>query len=66
LVQERDGKLYYTSFASRGPAQFAHIEELRVNPELFPDIHLYHPLKSMLIDPFAVTFSPVQIVRPAR
>jgi len=66
LVQERDDKLYYTSFTGRGTAQFAHIKELRVNPELFPDIHPYHPLMSMRIDHFAITFPPAQVVRPAR
>lgn len=61
LVQEKDGELYYTRFTGKGTAQFAHIEDMRVNPELFPDIHPYQPLMSMRIDDFAVTFPPAQV-----
>ena len=61
LVQEKDGELYYTSFTGKGMAQFAHIEDMRVNPELFPDIGPYHPLVSMRIDHFVVTFPPARV-----
>jgi hypothetical protein len=60
-VQEKGGELYYTSFTGRGTAQFAHIEDMRVNPELFPDIHPYHPLMGMRIDHFAVTFPSARV-----
>jgi len=63
LVQEKDGELYYTSFTGKGTAQFARIEAMRVNPELFPDIRPYRPLMGVRIDDFAVTFPPARIVR---
>jgi len=65
LVQEKDGELYYTSFSGKGTARFAHVEEMRVNPELFPDIQPYHPLMSIRIDNFAITFPPARTARLA-
>jgi hypothetical protein len=61
LVQEKGGRLYHTSFTGKGTAHFAHIEDMRANPELFPDIHPYHPLMSLRIDDFAVTFPPARV-----
>ncbi len=63
LVQEKAGELYYTSFTGKGTAQFARIEAMRVNPELFPDIRPYRPLMGVRIEDFAVTFPPARIVR---
>lgn len=61
LVQENDSRLYYTNFTGKGTAQLAQIEEVKVNSELFPDIHPYRPLMSMRIDHFEVTFSPARV-----
>jgi Acetoacetate decarboxylase (ADC) len=61
LVQEKDGRLYYTSFTGKGTAQFAHIENMRVNPELFPDVGPFRPLVCMRVDHFALTFPPSQV-----
>jgi hypothetical protein len=61
LVQEKTGRLYYTNFIGKGTAQFAQIEKLRVNPELFPDIHPYHPVACMHVDRFTIKFPPARI-----
>jgi hypothetical protein len=61
LVQEKDGKLYYTNFSGKGWARFTRIEDMRINPELFPDVVAYRPLMIMRIDNFVVTFPPSEI-----
>jgi hypothetical protein len=61
LVQDKNGELYYTSFTGKGTAQLAHIEDMRVNPDLFPDIHPYQPLIGMHLARFEVTFPPARI-----
>ena len=61
LVQEKEGKLYYTHFTGKGRARFARVEDMRINPELFPDVVPYRPLMTMRIDNFVVTFPPSEI-----
>jgi Acetoacetate decarboxylase (ADC) len=66
LVQEKDGKLYYTTFTGRGMACRARIEEMRVNPELFPDVGRHRPLMSLRIDKFTLTFPPARVANRSR
>lgn len=60
LVQEKHGELYFTSFTGKGMAQFAAVEDMCVNPELFPDIGPFRPLLSIRLDHFAITFPPAR------
>jgi hypothetical protein len=60
LVQEKDGELYFTSFTGKGLAQLAHIEDMCVNPELFPDVGPFRPLVSIRLDRFSITFPPAR------
>ena len=61
LLQEKDGKLYYTCFTGKGTARFSRIEDINVNPGLFPDIVPYRPLMAVRIDNFAITFPPSHV-----
>jgi hypothetical protein len=63
LVQEKDGELYFTRFTGTGTARFAHVEEMSVNSELFPNIQPYHPLMCMRVEHFAITFPPARTAR---
>jgi hypothetical protein len=62
LLQEKNGKLYYTCFTGKGIARFARIEAISVNPELFPDIAPFRPFMAVRIDNFAITFPLPHIV----
>jgi hypothetical protein len=61
LLQEKNGKLYYTGFTGKGIATFARIEDINVNPRLFPDITSFRPFMAVRIDNFAITFPPPHI-----
>jgi hypothetical protein len=62
LLQEKNGKLYYTCFTGKGIARFARIEAVSVNPGLFPDIAPFRPFMAVRIDNFAITFPPPHIM----
>ncbi|MFC1856673.1 acetoacetate decarboxylase family protein [Thermodesulfobacteriota bacterium] len=61
LVQKKDDKLYHTNFKGKGAAQLAQIENIQVNPELFPDIALYRPLIVLRVFNFSITFPVAHI-----
>lgn len=56
LVQEYEDKYYYTSFYGKGIGKLAKMEEISINPELFPDISLCKPIAVIKVEPFSITF----------
>jgi len=64
LVQYHEGKYYYTTFQGKGTGKFAELEDVRINPQFFPDISGYRPLSAIKVEPFKITF-PVATKSPA-
>ena len=56
LVQKQDGRLFYTDFFGKGMGRFAKVEEMAIDPALFPDVSLCRPLAVLKVDPFSITF----------
>ncbi len=61
LVQNHEGKYYYTTFQGRGIGKFAKLKDIRMNPRLFPDISGFKPLIAMKVEPFQITFPVARI-----
>ena len=61
LVQEQDGKHYYTSFSGKGVGHFARIKDMSIAPSLFPDIAGIRPIAIIRVDPFNITFPKAEI-----
>ena len=64
LVQKHEDNYFFTNFSGKGKGHFAKIEELRINPALFPDVSALRPLAVIRVDPFDITF-PVAEVKKA-
>ena len=62
LVQQYEGKTYFTSFSGSGKGHFCKIEEMKITPSLFPDLSRFSPLAVIRVDPFAITF-PEAVIR---
>ena len=56
LVQEYEDKYYYTNFYGKGKGQLTRIENMKINPKLFPDLSKVKPLIAMRVNPFDITF----------
>ena len=56
LVQRYQGRDLYTDFSGSGTGSFASIRELRIDPQLFPDISECRPIAVIKVDPFRITF----------
>ncbi len=56
LVQQQEGKYFYTTFSGSGTGRLAKIERLEVNSDYFPDISSCKPIAVIKVDPFAITF----------
>jgi hypothetical protein len=63
LGQLQNDSLYVTTPTARGRIQFVLIQDVRVNPTLFPDIGQFPPLVAVRVRDFTMTF-PVADVRP--
>lgn len=61
LVQHHEGKYYYTTFQGKGTGKFAKLEDIRINPRLFPDVSGFQPLIAIKVDPFTITFPAATI-----
>ena len=61
LVQEQDGKHYYTSFSGKGKGHFARVKDISIDPALFPDISGIRPIAVIRVDPFHITFPKAEI-----
>lgn len=62
LVQYHEGKYYYTTFQGRGAGKFAKLKDVRINPQLFPDISGFKPLIAIKVEPFKITFPVATII----
>lgn len=56
LVQEYEGKRYFTSFSGKGKGHFARVKDVKIDPALFPDVSLCRPIAVIRVDPFNITF----------
>lgn len=61
LVQELDGKHYYTSFSGKGTGHFARLKDISIDPALFPDISGLRPIAVIRVNPFNITFPKAEI-----
>ncbi len=65
LVQHHEGKYYYTTFQGSGVGKFAKLKDVRINPQLFPDISGFKPLFAIKVEPFKITFPVATIALSA-
>lgn len=56
LIQQLNGKYYYTKFSGKGFGYLCTMEDLKVNPAFFPDITDFKPLAIIKVEPFKITF----------
>lgn len=56
LVQQYEGKNYFTDFFGKGKGHFSKITDMKIDPELFPDVSLCRPIAVIRVDPFNITF----------
>ena len=56
LVQQQDGKLYFTNFYGKGRGSLARLKDIRIDPALFPDVSLCRPIAVIRVEPFDITF----------
>jgi len=65
LVQYHEGKYYYTTFQGSGTGKFAKLKDIRINPQLFPDISGFKPILAIKVEPFNITFPVATIESPS-
>lgn len=65
LVQYHEDKYYYTTFQGKGTGKLAKLKEVRINPQLFPDVSGFKPLFAIKVEPFQITFPVADIKSPA-
>lgn len=56
LVQQYEGKYYFTNFFGKGKGHFVRIKGMKIDPALFPDVSFYRPIAAIRVDPFSITF----------
>lgn len=56
LIQQLNGQYYFTKFSGKGFGTLCTMEDLRINPDYFPDITGFKPLAVIKVDPFKITF----------
>ena len=61
LVQQYEGKHYFTDFFGKGKGHFAKITGMRIDAALFPDVSLCRPLAVIRVDPFNITFPEAKV-----
>lgn len=61
LVQQHEGKHYFTNFFGKGRGHFAKVKDIKIDPELFPDVSLCRPIAVIRVDPFDITFPEAKI-----
>lgn len=61
LVQQYEGKYYYTTFQGSGKGRFAKLKDIRINPGLFPDISGFRPIAAIKVEPFKIVFPEAKI-----
>lgn len=65
LVQYHEGNYYYTTFQGSGTGKLAKLKDVRINPQLFPDVSGFKPLLAIRVNPFQITFPVATIESPA-
>lgn len=61
LVQQHEGKYYYTTFQGSGTGKLAKLKDIRINSQLFPDISGFKPIVAIKAEPFKITFPAATI-----
>lgn len=61
LVQEYEGKHFFTNFSGSGKGHFSKVTDIKINGELFPDISGCRPIAVVQVDPFNITFPVAEI-----
>ena len=61
LVQQYNGKHYFTDFFGKGKGRLAKIAGIKINSALFPDVSLCRPIAVIRVDPFQITFPEAKI-----
>ncbi|HHY65481.1 MAG TPA: acetoacetate decarboxylase family protein [Clostridiaceae bacterium] len=61
LVQQYEGKYYYTTFHGSGTGRFAKLKDISVNPGLFPDVSGFRPIAAIKVEPFKIVFPEAKI-----
>lgn len=62
LVQEYEERRFFTNFFGKGKGHLAKLVDVKVDPELFPDISLCKPIAVIQVEPFNITFPKAEIV----
>ncbi len=61
LVQQYEGKHYFTSFFGKGKGKLAKVVGIKIDPALFPDVSLCRPIAVVKVSPFNITFPEAKI-----
>ncbi len=61
LVQEYEGKYFYTDFRGKGMARLSKLESIEINERMFPDVSLFKPILVLKIEPFSIEFPVAEI-----
>ena len=64
LYQQLNDQTYFTKPEGKGLAKFAHIRDIRVNQDYFPDISLIKPLAAIRVSPFRMHFPKAIVIVP--
>ena len=61
LVQQYEGKHYFTNFSGKGKGHFSKVIDMKIDPALFPDVSVCRPIAVIRVDPFDITFPEAKI-----
>lgn len=61
LVQQYNGKEYRTTFSGKGRGRLSSMEDVTINPAMFPDVSKVKPIAIIRVSPFEITFPVAQI-----
>lgn len=56
LVQEHEGREYYTKFSGKGIGHLCSMTDVTIHPHFFPDLTDTKPIAIIKVDPFHITF----------
>ena len=61
LVQQYEGRHYFTDFFGKGKGHFSKVIDIKINPGLFPDVSVCRPIAVIRVEPFSITFPEAKI-----
>ena len=61
LVQQYEGKHYFTDFFGKGKGHLSKIIDMKIDTALFPNVSVCHPIAVIRVDPFNITFPEANI-----